>query len=85
MSSAIDNLKETVMSTFPSPGGPGPVRPRQGAALLFAFALASAIGIAAAALVTRPDIPVPLRDGLSVAGSVFAGVMLIIPVVLALL
>jgi len=69
------------MSTSPTSGGP--VQPRPGAALV--IALASTIAIAAAAILTRPDIPAPLRHGLSIAGSVFAGVMLIIPVVLALL
>jgi len=71
------------MNALPGPGGPGPVQTRQGAVLLIAFAFA--IAIAAGAMVTRPDIPVSLRDGLSVTGSVFAGVMLIIPVVLSLL
>ena len=66
------------MSTPPSPAGPGPVRPRQGAALIVALV---AIATAAAAIMTRPDLPPALLAGLPVFGSVLVGGAVMIPLI----
>jgi hypothetical protein len=65
------------MSTPMGPAGPGPLRPRQGTALLAALV---AIAVAAAAIMTRPDLPPALLAGLSVFGSVLVGGAIIIPI-----